>query len=157
MSENKEKTVLYFQTSFCDSNLQQRLGLYDFARKAGWFVHVIEYGSQVSKKPKPDMAELFGFWNPDGCVVDCGGADVILTLEDFRAVPTVFIDKYLDVILTPEGDVKVDDRDELDAAYASGDLTKAQYEAALAEGEAILRAYLSKATGRASSGTGCCR
>ena len=90
----KEKTVLYFQTSFCDSNLQQRSGFYDFARKSGWFVHVIEYGSQVSEKPKPDTAELFGFWNPDGCVVDCGGADVILTLADFRAVPTVFIDKY---------------------------------------------------------------
>ena len=53
----------------------------------------------------------------------------------------VFIDKYLDVIMTPEGDVKVDDRDELDAAYASGDLTKEQYDAALAEGEAILRTY----------------
>ncbi len=53
----------------------------------------------------------------------------------------VFIDKYLDVIMTPEGDVKVDDRDELDAAYASGELTKAQYDAALAEGEAILKAY----------------
>ena len=53
----------------------------------------------------------------------------------------VFIDKYLDVIMTPEGDVKVDDRDELDAAYASGELTSKQYDAALAEGEAILRAY----------------
>jgi len=53
----------------------------------------------------------------------------------------VFIDKYLDVIITPEGDVKVDDRDELDAAYASGELTKEQYDAALAEGEDILKAY----------------
>ena len=52
-----------------------------------------------------------------------------------------FIDKYLDVIMTPEGDVKVDDRDELDAAYASGELTKEQYDAALAEGEDILKAY----------------
>ena len=52
-----------------------------------------------------------------------------------------FIDKYLDVIITPEGEVKVDDRDELDAAYASGELTKEQYDAALAEGEDILKAY----------------
>ena len=52
-----------------------------------------------------------------------------------------FIDKYLDVIITPEGDVKVDDRDELDAAYASGELTKEQYDTALAEGEDILKAY----------------
>ena len=59
----------------------------------------------------------------------------------------VFIDKYLDVIMTPEGDVKIDDRDELDAAYASGDLTKEQYDAALAEGESILQAYGSDVRG----------
>lgn len=51
----------------------------------------------------------------------------------------VYIDKYLDVIFTPEGDVHVDDRDELDAAYASGELSKEQYEAALAEGEDIVK------------------
>lgn len=52
-----------------------------------------------------------------------------------------YIDKYLDVIFTPEGDVKMDDRDELDAAYASGELTKDQYDAALREGESILREH----------------
>lgn len=52
-----------------------------------------------------------------------------------------YIDKYLDVIFTPEGDVKMEDRDELDAAYASGELTKDQYDAALREGESILREY----------------
>ena len=30
----KAKTVLYFQTSFCDSNLRQLSGVYGFARKA---------------------------------------------------------------------------------------------------------------------------
>ena len=49
-----------------------------------------------------------------------------------------FTDKYLDVIFTPQGDVEVDDRDELDAAYASGELSKEQYEAALVEGDAIV-------------------
>ncbi len=52
-----------------------------------------------------------------------------------------YIDKYLDVIFTPEGDVKIDDRDELDAAYASGELTKEQYDAALQECESILKDY----------------
>ncbi|MCR5459688.1 MAG: DUF4111 domain-containing protein [Acetatifactor sp.] len=52
-----------------------------------------------------------------------------------------YIDKYLDVIFTPEGDVKIDDRDELDAAYASGELTKEQYDAALQECESILKEY----------------
>ena len=50
----------------------------------------------------------------------------------------VYIDKYLDVIFTPEGDVKIDDRDELDAAYKSGELSKEQYDAALVECEEIL-------------------
>ena len=50
-----------------------------------------------------------------------------------------YIDKYLDVILTPQGDICVKDRDELDAAYASGELTAAQYENALREGELIIK------------------
>ena len=67
--------------------------------------------------------------------------DIIEGTEYDEDGVAAFIDKYLDVIITPEGDVKVDDRDELDAAYASGDLTKEQYDAALAEGEDILKAY----------------
>ena len=67
--------------------------------------------------------------------------DIIEGTEYDEDGVAAFIDKYLDVIITPEGDVKVDDRDELDAAYASGELTKEQYDAALAEGEAILKAY----------------
>lgn len=50
----------------------------------------------------------------------------------------VFLDKYLDVIFTPQGDVIVDDRDELDAAFESGELTREQYDAALREGDAII-------------------
>ena len=73
--------------------------------------------------------------------------DIIEGIEQDEDGITVFIDKYLDVIITPEGDVKVDDRDELDAAYASGDLTGEQYDAALAEGDAVLRAYSSDIRG----------
>ena len=51
----------------------------------------------------------------------------------------VYIDKYLDVIFTPEGDVVIDDRDELEEAYKSGELSAKQYQAALAEAEEILR------------------
>lgn len=49
-----------------------------------------------------------------------------------------YIDKYLDVILTPQGDVIVQDRDELDAAYHCGELSNLQYEEALKEGELII-------------------
>ena len=50
----------------------------------------------------------------------------------------IYEDKYLDVYFTPQGDMVIDDRDELDAAYESGELTKEQYEAALLEGERIV-------------------
>lgn len=50
----------------------------------------------------------------------------------------IYIDKYLDVIFTPEGDVKIDDRDELEAAYASGELSDEQYRAALSECDRIM-------------------
>lgn len=49
-----------------------------------------------------------------------------------------YIDKYLDIMLTTAGDVVIKDRDELDAAYASGELSKAQYDDALCEGEQII-------------------
>lgn len=51
----------------------------------------------------------------------------------------VYIDKYLDVIFNPEGNIKVDDRDELEEALIAGDITKAQYDSAVEESEAILR------------------
>lgn len=67
--------------------------------------------------------------------------DVVEGIEYDADGIAVFVDKYLDVIFTPEGDVKVDDRDELDQAYASGELSKEQYDSALSECEMILRKY----------------
>ncbi len=49
-----------------------------------------------------------------------------------------FMDEYLDVKFTPSGDVIVEDKDELEAAYHSGELSKEQYEQALQEGENII-------------------
>lgn len=65
--------------------------------------------------------------------------DVIEGLEYDEDGVAVYVDKYLDVIFTPQGDVIVDDREELDEAYRSGDLSKEQYESALMEGDSILR------------------
>lgn len=51
----------------------------------------------------------------------------------------VYIDKYLDVIFIPEGKVTISDRDELDEAYSSGELTKEQYDEALSECDSIMK------------------
>ena len=65
--------------------------------------------------------------------------DVIEGTEQDENGIEVYIDKYLDVIFTPEGDVKIDDRDELDEAYHSGELSQKQYDDALVEGDRILQ------------------
>ena len=67
--------------------------------------------------------------------------DVIDGMEYDEYGIAMFIDKYLDVIFTPEGDVKIDDRDELDEAFNTGELTKEQYESAISECEEILKDY----------------
>lgn len=66
-------------------------------------------------------------------------ADVIDRLEYDPDGVAAFVDQYLDVIFSPQGDVHTDDRDELDAAYASGELTEEQYRRAIAEGESIAK------------------
>lgn len=67
--------------------------------------------------------------------------DVIEGIEYDEYGIATFIDKYIDVIFTPEGDIKIDDRDELDAAFNSGELSKKQYDSALFECDEILKAY----------------
>ncbi len=49
-----------------------------------------------------------------------------------------FMDQYLDVVFDVEGDVVIEDRDELDAAYQSGELSEEQYQRAIAEGDRIV-------------------
>lgn len=66
-------------------------------------------------------------------------ADVIEGLEFDLDGVAAFVDQYLDVIFSPQGDVHIDDREELDAALASGELTDAQYRRAIAEGDRIVR------------------
>ncbi len=50
-----------------------------------------------------------------------------------------YYDKFLDVIFTPQGDVIIDDRDELEEAYHLGQLSQEQYESAVKECELIIK------------------
>lgn len=50
-------------------------------------------------------------------------------------------DEYLDVVFNMQGDVNVDDRDELDDAYNCGELSREEYLSAISEGESIVRDY----------------
>ncbi len=64
--------------------------------------------------------------------------DVIERIEYDEDGVAAYVDKYLDVLATPEGDLFVDDRDELDDALAAGDITREQYDGALLEADRIL-------------------
>lgn len=74
---------------------------------------------------------------PDGRLSVCY-VDVIERLEEDPDGVAAYVDKYLDVTFTPQGDVALLDRDELDAALAEGDVTRDQYDAALREADDIL-------------------
>lgn len=64
--------------------------------------------------------------------------DVIERVEYDPDGVAAYIDKYLDVKLTPYGDVLIDDRDELDEALKNGELTEEQYNEALNECDLII-------------------
>jgi len=88
---------------------------------------------------------------PDGAI-SVWYADVIDGIEFDTDGVAIFIDKYIDVIFTPQGDFKIDDRDELDAALQSGDISDVQYNAALMECDLIVEEYCS---GMAKTATLC--
>lgn len=64
--------------------------------------------------------------------------DVIEGIEYDSDGVAAYIDKYLDVIFTPQGDMIIDDRDELDEALKSSDITEEQYNDALTECDLII-------------------
>ena len=79
---------------------------------------------------------ITAMYKPDGALSVCY-IDVIERLEFDPDGVAAYVDKYLDVVFTPEGDAGILDRDELDCALGSKDITKRQYDAALKECENI--------------------
>lgn len=64
--------------------------------------------------------------------------DVVERIEYDLDGVAAFVDKYIDVIFTPQGEVIIDDKDELDHAYQSGELTLEQYNHAIHESNLIV-------------------
>ena len=78
---------------------------------------------------------------PDGRLSVCY-IDVIEGVEYDSDGVLAYIDKYLDVVFTPQGDFEVQDRDELDEAYRIGDISKEQFSAAVCEANEISKEIL---------------
>ncbi len=79
-------------------------------------------------------------YRPDGRVA-LWYADIIDRIERDPDGVFVFVDQYLDVIFTPQGDVKVDDLPELLAARTCGELTARQVWRARLEGLLVRLRY----------------
>lgn len=125
----------------------------------GGVAHVEEGQDQYWERPKAGKVAICGkgmTWLqliPDGkrhvltakylpnLSVSIWYADIIENMDYDPDGVAVFIDKYLDVTFTPQGDVSIDDRDELDDALQSGEITKEQYDSALQEGADIVETY----------------
>ena len=91
----------------------------------------------ITAKYVPREKTIRGKTYPDSVSVWYG--DMIDRIEYDDDGVAVMIDQYLDVIFTPQGDRIIDDRDELDAAYAGGELSEYQYHAALDACETVLQ------------------
>lgn len=87
--------------------------------------------------PDGQSRMLTAMFLPDGRLSVCY-IDIIERLEYDPDGVAAYVDKYLDVVFTPQGDLGVFDRDELDAALESRDITRPQYDSALEECELIL-------------------
>lgn len=92
----------------------------------------------------PDGREhvLTVMYLPDNTMSICY-IDMIENIEYDPDGVAVFIDKYLDVDFTPQGDVSICDRDELDEAFEGGELSEQQYNAALNECDLVIETYCS--------------
>lgn len=113
---------------------------WDFFEKAGK-VPVAGKGmcwlTLIPDRKKQSVAVIF---DKSG-IVSAWYIDVIYSVfEDDNGV-LAFMDQYLDVMLTTSGDILIDDRDELDAAYREGEFTEEEYRAALLEGDKIINEW----------------
>lgn len=116
-----------------------KAGRYQVSGTGMYWLQLVPDGAHhvITVMMKPEPKTIGGVLHPYS--VSAWYVDVIESWDYDEDGTAFFIDKYLDVIATPQGDIKVDDRDELDAAYASGELTETQYLAALYECDVILQ------------------
>ena len=99
------KTILFFESAFCQTNQAQQDGTRRYARAANWQVRTVEYGRAARDrtgsegvKGKESIRKLAEFWKADGCIVECGNEPTTLKASDFAGIPAVFLDRHPDTI-----------------------------------------------------------
>ena len=82
----RQDAICFFQSS--GRHEARRLeGVYDFARKRGWHVLVIDRAQQQT-----DLRKILAFWRPVGCIVEGMVEAAVITPRTFGRLPVVFCD-----------------------------------------------------------------
>ena len=110
---------------------------WDFFEKAGRVPVAGKGMCWLTLIPDGKKRSVTAMFTKDGNV-SAWYVDVIHSLVTDEDGVLAFMDKYLDVLLTTSGDIVVQDRDELDAAYQAGEFPEEQYQEALLEGQRII-------------------
>ena len=97
--QTERKTVLVLQRSILKRDRDEMAGIAAYARKAGWAVQTIEYGTATVNRfhgslgeDRRDIRSLLRFWSPAGCIVECGGEPPDIEPCVFGSTPVVFLD-----------------------------------------------------------------
>ena len=90
--------ILFFESSFCDSNRRVEVGVFRYAKSARWNVQMVPYAAAAAMQQsssmeggRPDVKALLEFWRPAGALVCCGAAPDIIRKRDFGNTPVVFL------------------------------------------------------------------
>ena len=95
--------ILYFQSSFCATNVSELEGAYRYARGQNITLQTVQYDRAKRDRRLScvscgaDVKKLLSFWRPDGCIVECGGKASCFRPVDFGRIPVVFLDGDPDV------------------------------------------------------------
>ena len=98
--------VLAFRSDYNEFNRRFYAGIFAKSRAFGWNIQTIEYGRAccstklrpVVEREVPSLEQLFDFWKPDGCIVECNVGNSNFLPKDFKDVPTVFFDWHPSVL-----------------------------------------------------------
>ena len=100
----KCRTILLFQPMLESPGLHMCEGVHAYARKAGWRVHMVEYGQAASERfltggdrLLPDLDMLNRIWHPDGCIVMGGNGTMRKWMRGFGHAPVVFLDPQFEI------------------------------------------------------------
>ena len=84
----QDQTILFFQSnSWNHDNLKQR-GLAEAAQLFDWRVQIVA-NPDVSGNA---LRDILDFWNPLGCIIDCGNRTSIPPPADFGNKPVIYLD-----------------------------------------------------------------